>query len=148
MLAPVLSADYSTFTSPRFTILLQSSSSATAALTALNAPITKVWTWWFPLESIHASKISSLPAAFDAFVEANVKDADGVEASAGGWREEEDVIREIRARSFTGFVGVREVGDFNMGPPPFPANVEGRVGMGMRTFPLGSHGEAVVGKGE
>lgn len=64
-------------------------------------------------------------------------------AYAGGWREEEDLMRERRARSFTGFVGVRRKEDFNMGPPHFEGNIEGRIGLGMRTFRFERHGEAV-----
>lgn len=53
-------------------------------------------------------------------------------------------MRERPARSFTGFVGVGQKEDFNMGPPPFEGNIEGRIGLGMRTFRFEGHGEAVV----
>lgn len=137
LLSPLLSPDYSTFTSKRFTLTFPPPATSQAALAALNAPITKVWTWWFPLSSFTPRLEEQVPKDFETFVAANVRDQAGMLAHAGGWREEEDVIGERQARSFTGFVGCRSVEDFYAGPPPFEGNIGGRIGLGMRTFAFG-----------
>lgn len=83
---------------------------------------------------------TTVPDAFQTFVAANTDDAAGVGTHVGGWREEEDVIREVKARSFTGVVGLKNPGSFNKGPPPFKGNIEGRIGLGMRNFCFWTHG--------
>jgi len=117
----------------------------------MGAKVTKVWTWWFPApdevqhektpdEEEQKQKVSS---AFSNFVSSNTIDPAGIHGVVGGWRAEPDVIRGRAARSFTGFVGQKgsEEGVFRMAPP-FEANLEGRIGLGMRTFGFAGHGLA------
>ena len=117
----------------------------------MGAKVTKVWTWWFPAPDEGENKKSAdeeegkqkVSSSFPGFVSANTVDSAGIHGVVGGWRAEPDVIRGRAARSFTGFVGQRgsEEGVFRMAPP-FEANVEGRIGMGMRTFGFAGHGLA------
>jgi len=117
----------------------------------MNANVTKVWTWWFPAADEVQNDQSAgkeeekqrVSSSFPSFVSANSVDPVGIHGVVGGWRVEPDVIRGRASRSFTGFVGQRgsEEGVFRMAPP-FEGNMEGRIGMGMRTFGFGGHGLA------
>jgi len=151
LLAPILADNYATFTSKRFTILLDDANAASTLKNATCANLTKVWTWWFPApddsqpqpSTIKDEEKQKVASSFAAFVSANNIDPSGIHSIVGGWRAEPDVIRGRAARSFTGFVGQRssEEGVFRMAPP-FEGNIQGRIGMGMRTFGFAGHGLA------
>jgi hypothetical protein len=138
-LAPILSLDYVTFTSKRYSIALTSSSESIAAF---EAPVTKIWTWWFPLTIADSSPFDTahVPSAYPKFISANTTSPSGtLLASSGGWRREQDIIRETPAQSFSAFIGCEKLEDFRMAPP-FGENIPGRIGLGMRTFRMGVHG--------
>jgi len=117
----------------------------------MSANVTKVWTWWFPAAdeaqtetaAVKEEEKQRVSSSFPSFISANTIDPAGIHGVVGGWRAEPDVMRGRAARSFTGLVGQRgsEEGVFRMAPP-FEANMEGRIGMGMRTFGFAGHGLA------
>jgi len=105
------------------------------------SPLTKVWTWYFPLppnQSTASSQSTHLVAAdvdtkFSNFVACNTTMPHSKLPHLSGWRVERDIFRDTPARSYTGFVGQATAEEFKQ-MPPFEGNLEGRIGLTMRTF--------------
>lgn len=130
ILSSIVSEDYAAFTSKRFTIDIPND------LSPFIAPVTKVWTWFFPADAVTSEFEQSVAESFRKFVKSNTTgQPEDIVGVTGGWRLGDDEINGRKARSFTGFVGCKIVNCFKMSPP-FADNIEGRIGLSMRHFPL------------
>jgi len=141
-LAEVMDRDvWKFFTNKRFTVRLGDAEGVRTKFKGIfKAPLTKVWTWYFPISSSLPAPTRSSDGDEDfseklaVFVAANAT-ASTLLLHTGGWRVEEDIIRDTPAYSYTGFVGQRNADDFKQ-MPPFENNLVGRIGLNMRTFAM------------